>query len=503
MGIPFPHLVTMFKSLLTVAVMAASVFALDAEREDDVLVLGDENLAKYIKATENILVEFYAPWCGHCKSLAPEYAKAAAHFADNDDVELAKVDATEHPESASKYGVSGYPTIKFFKNGELMEYKGGRTGDEIIAWLNKKTGPAYVTIEDAKALEDLKEENDVVVVLAASDITEENKNAKNFIKFAASQDDAAFALTTDKSLVEVEGDDDKVVLFKAFDEKRADYDGKITKTKLGDFVEPHLLPLVTEFNDDTAPKVFGGKLKEHILFFRDADEDGDDEAMDAMRAVAKEHQGKLLFVAVDTNVASNSRIAEFFGLKDGSYPTVRIININSSPVKYVPNGKFEPTEEAFGAFVKAYLAGELSPALNSEELPEDWDEDDVKIIVGKNFVEQVLSEDKGVLLMAYAPWCGHCKSLMPTWTELAETFAENESVMIAKMDSTANEVEAFSAQSYPTLKFFPANGGDMIDYDGERDLESLTAFINKQLGVEEPEEAKADVEETHDEKDEL
>ena len=67
---------------------------------------------------------------------------------------------------------------------------------------------------------------------------------------------------------------------------------------------------------------------------------------------------------------------------------------------------------------------------------------------------------------------------MPTWTELAETFEEDESVIIAKMDATANEVKTFSAQSFPTIKFFPAGGKPMVDFEGDRDLESLIAFVN-------------------------
>jgi len=62
---------------------------------------------------------FFIRVSGHCKSLAPEYAKAAKRLRENNPpYYIAKCDATVHDKSAKKYGVKGFPTLKFFINGK-------------------------------------------------------------------------------------------------------------------------------------------------------------------------------------------------------------------------------------------------------------------------------------------------------------------------------------------------------------------------------------------------
>ncbi|TKR68494.1 hypothetical protein L596_024471 [Steinernema carpocapsae] len=107
---------------------------LNYELDEGVVVLTDKNFDDFLKKNPTILVEFYAPWCGHCKNLAPEYAKAAERLS----VPMAKVDATVETELGTRFGIQGYPTLKFWHNSENpIEYDGGRDADgqpaEVVA----------------------------------------------------------------------------------------------------------------------------------------------------------------------------------------------------------------------------------------------------------------------------------------------------------------------------------------------------------------------------------
>jgi len=472
------YLSTEMMNFITVLALVAAVTA-EIAVEEDVLVLTTANFDEAVKDNEFMLVEFYAPWCGHCKSLAPEYAKAAGQLkADNSAIKLAKVDATVETELGTKFGVQGYPTLKFFRKGSPSEYGGGRTAPEIVTWLNKKTGPPAKAIATEDELKAFIESAEVVLVGFFADA--ESEAAKAFLDAAAAVDDTPCGIVSDAAVAatkDVKGD--LVVLFKKFDEGRNDLAVEgLSADKVKAHISENSLPLGVEFTQETAQKIFGGDAKNHLLLFVSKASKEFEKILADYKGAAAGFKGKVLFIFVDIDNAENDRILEFFGLKKEECPTVRLINLGEDMTKYKPD-TVNLLPDGLTAFAQAFLDGKLKPFLMSEEIPEDWDKTPVKVLVGKNFEQVALDAKKAVLVEFYAPWCGHCKSLAPIWDELGEKYKDHESIVIAKMDATANELEQVKVHSFPTIKYFPiGDGAEAVDFNGARTLEGFSKFLD-------------------------
>ncbi|KAL4785822.1 thioredoxin-like domain-containing protein [Aspergillus varians] len=490
---------------LSLLAAAAAVSAADeSETPSDVVSLTKDTFNDFLAEHDLVLAEFFAPWCGHCKALAPKYEEAATELKAKN-IPLVKVDCTAEEDVCREQEVSGYPTLKVFRGPDVVKpYQGARQADAIVSYMVKQSLPAVSTVTE-ETLEDFKTLDKIVIV---GYFAEEDKDSTEaYTAFAESQrDNYLFASTIDAAIASAEGvKQPSIVLYKDFDERKATYDGVLDSEALLSWVKTASTPLVGE----VGPETYSGYITAGIplaYIFAESEEERTKFAED-FKPIAEKHRGAINIATIDAKAFGAH--AGNLNLDPKTFPAFAIQD-PAKNAKYPYDQTKEISAKDIGKFIQQVLDGKVDPSIKSEPIPEAQD-GPVSVVVAHSYKDIVIENDKDVLLEFYAPWCGHCKALAPKYDELAELYAKNKEfaskVTIAKIDATANDVPD-SITGFPTIKLFPAGSKDTpIEYSGSRTVEDLANFVkeNGKYGVDaliaqtEETEEGADSTETHSE----
>ncbi|KII95150.1 hypothetical protein PLICRDRAFT_33983 [Plicaturopsis crispa FD-325 SS-3] len=459
------------------ALALATLVAADAA--SDVLSLTASTFDSSVKSEPLILVEFFAPWCGHCKALAPNYEEAATVLKDRK-IKLAKVDCVEEADLCQAHGVQGYPTLKVFRDGESADYTGPRKADGIISYMIKQSLPAVseVTLDN---LTEFSTADKIVALAFVASPTD--APAPEFSATAEKhRDDFLFGLTSDPAAITAAGvTPPAIVLYRAFDEPRIEYPYPVpaaTVSDIEDWIRELSVPLLDEVSGENYATYAQSEKPLAYLFLDPADENKQ-QHIDALKPVASLYKNKVNFVWIDAVKFGGHATA--LNLQEPKWPSFVIQDLKQQ-LKYPFDQSLEVTPEAIKDMVGLFVEGKLEPQLKSQPIPASQDES-VFTLVGKQFEEVVFDDSKDVFVEFYASWCGHCKRLKPIWDSLGDKFVDvKDRLLIAKMEAQENDLPAsvpFRVSGFPTIKFKPAGGREFLDYDGDRSLESLVAFVEE------------------------
>ncbi|KAI1300849.1 protein disulfide-isomerase precursor [Mortierella claussenii] len=446
--------------------LAATSMMAGVRAESDVLDLSVKNFSNTIKDEKLILVEFFAPWCGHCKALAPEYEIAATQLKEAG-IPIAKVDCTVEVDLCQEQGVQGYPTLKIFRDGESTDYNGPRKADGIVSFMKKKSLPAVSEVS-AENLTEFSASDRVVIIAALPKDSEKREALEKVAKVYS--DEFVFGIVEENPDVKGEG----IVLYKKFDEGKNILEGDFTEESLVEFIKAHSVPIMDEIGPNNYATYMDSGLPLGYYFYSTPEDRSKHSA--EVEALAKELKGKMNFVYIDATKfgahASNLNLEE-------SWPAFGVQNVVNG-AKYPLKQEGELSIEKIKALAEGVLNGSVEASIKSEPIPETND-GPVKVVVAHNYKEIVEDLDKDVLIEFYAPWCGHCKNLAPIYDEVGELY-KNSNIVIAKLDATANDLPAdvpFQIQGFPTIKFRKAGSSEYVDYNGNRAKEDFVEFLKE------------------------
>lgn len=149
--------------------------------------LSEDNFEKYV-SLGNHFVKFYAPWCGHCQTLAPVWEELANAYKKDDGVSIAKIDCTVHRPICQNFEIKSYPTLLWIESGKKVDkFQGSRSLEELVSYVTKMMGALKEKTTDGVTAEN---KSDIVPATPVVSLTSENfesviKDGVVFVKFFA------------------------------------------------------------------------------------------------------------------------------------------------------------------------------------------------------------------------------------------------------------------------------------------------------------------------------
>eukprot|EP00474_Spongospora_subterranea_P003308 CRZ03766.1 hypothetical protein [Spongospora subterranea] len=460
------------------AVVWASLMLASASGNVAMISLSGSEFDDMIKNNDNILINFNFDLgaCRDCHKLSTELKKSVKAIESQcPNMMFADVNCSSEIDLCRKFGIKrNYPDIRLFSSQTEIRFFETFVADTISAFVKRHCGEpvtALATIEEVNAF---VRDNRVSAIIFSDNATEIDNLAVIALELRANTSFAAAPNALLKSKMPAKSPDaaSAILLFVDYTDEPIEFVGSsVTLESIKFFIDSTSFPLIDAISDDN----YAGYVRRGLPIVWAFLEYSDDrnKSVSILREAAKSSKGLLSWVWLDANDHSNHAVN--LGLDGKQWPAILIDNAPSkTKYRYPFEGTFEAA--SISAWSHQALAGNEPLLIKSERIPENENKGLIKT-VGKTYDRIVLDESKDVLLTVHAPWCGHCKVLMPRLKCLAEIFTMDPSIVIAEINGDFNDVP-IDYEDYPSIFLFPASAPSRYStYDGDRSFFSISNFL--------------------------
>ncbi|XP_032098743.1 protein disulfide-isomerase-like protein of the testis isoform X1 [Sapajus apella] len=452
--------------------------------EHNLLVLTPAGLTQMLNETRFLMVLFHNPSSKQSRNLAEELGKAVEIMGKGKNgIGFGKVDITVEKELQQEFGITKAPELKLFFEGnrsEPISCKGVVESTALVVWLRRQISQKAFLFNSSQQVAEFVTARPLVIVGFFQDLEEEV--AELFYDVIKDFPELTFGvITIGNAIGRFHVTLDSVLVFKKgkIVNRQELINDSTNQKELNRVIKQHLTDFVFEYNSENKDLIYELHIMTHMLLFVSKSSESYGIIIQHYKLASKEFQNKILFILVDADEPRNGRVFEYFRVTEVDIPSVQILNLSSDARYKMPSD--EITYENLKKFGGSFLSKNAKKHQSSEEIPKYWDQGLVKQLVGKNFNIVVFDKEKDVFVMFYAPWSKKCKTLFPLLEELGRKYQNHSTVIIAKIDITANDIQLMYLDRYPFFRLFPTNSQQAVLYKGEHTLKGFSDFLETHI----------------------
>ncbi|CAI2368287.1 unnamed protein product [Moneuplotes crassus] len=387
------------KIYILILLLAFSWADLFNQEENGVIVLNNKNFKQVLSHYPNILIDFYAPWCGKCTRFEPKFEKACKVLKKSDkSIQCAKIDADTYKEIATEYDAESYPTLILFEQGNPKRYDGAMRDHSVIGWA--LTGENVSSLKvDLSQIEEMAQTEHVFYAFFG-DI--DSKEFKTYNMIAKFDEHRNFVHTDDPAAIEKYNARAPTLLaFRQFDEPVVHLEGEFGRISALTFIRLQGIAKCMYFNDIDSVNIFRGK---RTAAFLAVDPDAHPKVVENFCNTAKADDSKVLYAWVDVKNPEQEEVREYIDIKDKESPHLSIVHfdIHFGMMRFDYKGDASTlTSEDIERFISRFQKGSVESRYYDDQEKAWYDVTNPTHIYYENYDQVVLNEDADVVVYFY------------------------------------------------------------------------------------------------------